>query len=132
MSGLTRILVCGDRHWGDDPGDGALMDIVLNGLLALGPFLVIEGEARGADTMAREWATRNRLPTERYPADWKTYGDAAGPIRNKQMLDEGRPGLVVAFHRSLATSKGTADMVRQARARGIEVQVYPRNQEGSL
>ena len=53
---------------------------------------------------------------ELFPADWKVRGRAAGHIRNQQMLDEGRPHLVVAF----PGGRGTADMVRRARAAGIE------------
>jgi hypothetical protein len=49
-------------------------------------------------------------------AEWKKYGPAAGPIRNQRMLDWG-PDLVVAF----SGGKGTADMVRRARAAGVEV-----------
>ena len=32
-----------------------------------------------------------------YPVDWEKYGKAAGPIRNQQMIDKGKPDLVVAF-----------------------------------
>jgi hypothetical protein len=52
-----------------------------------------------------------------YPADWAKHGRAASPIRNQQMLDEGRPNLVVAF----PGGRGTADMVRRARSAGVEV-----------
>jgi hypothetical protein len=48
--------------------------------------------------------------------DWKRHGPAAGPMRNQRMLDWG-PDLVVAF----AGGKGTADMVRRARAAGVDV-----------
>jgi len=50
-------------------------------------------------------------------ANWRTHGKAAGPIRNQQMLDEGRPHLVVAF----PGGTGTADMVRRAKAAGVPV-----------
>ncbi|KKN01348.1 hypothetical protein LCGC14_1128740 [marine sediment metagenome] len=51
------------------------------------------------------------------------YGKAAGPIRNKQMLDEGQPHLVLAFHDNIEESTGTKDMVKQAAKRGIETLV---------
>jgi len=50
-------------------------------------------------------------------ANWAELGRKAGPIRNQQMLDEGKPNLVVAF----PGGRGTADIVRRARAAGIEV-----------
>jgi len=87
----------------------------------LGNFTVIEGEATGADTLARETAKLLDLPFEPYPAQWEKYGRAAGPIRNSQMLLEGKPNAVVAFHTNLAQSKGTANMVNQARKAGLPV-----------
>lgn len=52
------------------------------------------------------------------PADWKKHGKAAGPIRNQSMLTEHKPDLVIAF--PLGESKGTRDMIRKAKAAGIE------------
>jgi len=60
-----------------------------------------------------------------YPADWKRYGYKAGPIRNKQMLVEGKPDVVLAFPRgSLSETRGTKDMVKQARKAGVRTIVY--------
>lgn len=79
---------------------------------------IISGGARGVDTMAIDWAVINYCPFTEYKADWKLYGERAGPIRNQQMLDEGKPDLVVAFRKG--KSKGTTDMIRRARKAGIE------------
>ena len=84
---------------------------------------VIEGEAPGADTIARWWAVRRGISIDAYPAKWDEYGKAAGPIRNKQMLVEGKPDLVVAFTPDLSTSRGTKNMVEQARLKSIPVLV---------
>jgi len=53
-----------------------------------------------------------------YPANWDRDGKAAGPIRNKLMLDM-HPGirLVVAF----SGGRGTRNMVEQASKRGIQI-----------
>ena len=56
-----------------------------------------------------------------FPADWIRHGRAAGPIRNEQMLREGCPDLVVAFHDDPGLGRGTADMVRRALAAGVPV-----------
>jgi len=50
-------------------------------------------------------------------AKWSKHGRAAGPIRNQEMIDECKPDLVVAF----PGGRGTADMVRRAKAAGIRV-----------
>lgn len=78
---------------------------------------IISGGARGVDSAAIDWAVVNWCPFKEYKADWQQYGKAAGVIRNRQMLDEGKPDLVVAF----PGGKGTAHMVSIAKERGIPV-----------
>jgi len=83
-----------------------------------GPFeCVIQGEARGADHLAALWALRSKIPLVCYPAEWSKHGKKAGPIRNKQMLEDGKPTIVVAF----PGGRGTANMVKQAKAAGVRV-----------
>jgi hypothetical protein len=86
--------------------------------------VVIEGEARGADTMGRLAAEDFGIPVLKFPANWGVYGKVAGPIRNRQMLSEGRPDLVLAFHNDIANSRGTKDMVKAAMKAGIETHVW--------
>jgi len=111
-----KVLICGDRNWTD-------REKVRSWIAKLqdwGYDTVIEGEARGADTIAAEEAVRAGMTVCRYPADWARYHRSAGPIRNRQMLDQ-KPDLVVAFHPDLTKSRGTADTVREARRRNIDV-----------
>lgn len=112
---MTRYLICGGR----DFTDRALMDKALTSLI-LHPedALVIHGAARGADLMAGDWAREKGVPVETYPitsADWDRYGKAAGAIRNREMLEKGRPDVVLAF----PGGNGTANMVRQARTASV-------------
>lgn len=86
--------------------------------------VVIEGEAPGADTLARQWADSMGIPVEKYPAQWDKYGKAAGPIRNTQMLVEGKPDLVFAFSKDLASSLGTANMVSQAKRSAVTTATF--------
>ena len=102
-----RILVCGGRDYADwyrlcDVLDNLTFDrdwIIYDKVndLFLPDVFIISGGARGADTLAVEWAVMNYCQVDIYMADWKQYGRRAGPIRNQQMLDEGKPDLVVAF-----------------------------------
>jgi predicted Rossmann-fold nucleotide-binding protein len=126
-----RVLVCGGR----DYNDVFRVCRKLDELHARTPFeVVIHGGARGADRLADIWAkcqgpeTGGRLgegiPREVYPADWDKHKKAAGALRNQQMLDEGKPDLVVVF----PGGRGTEDMVRRAyRARipVMEITVGP-------
>ena len=108
-----RLLVCGGRNF----DDRALMDWALDPYLPMPTteLLVIEGGARGADTMAREWAQKHGVTVMEFPANWEFFGKAAGPVRNNTMLRWGAPDVVVA----LPGGNGTAHVVRQARAAGI-------------
>ncbi|KKN63857.1 hypothetical protein LCGC14_0497350 [marine sediment metagenome] len=92
---------------------------------ALPPYsVVIHGDAPGVDDIAHNLAHIYRHIVRGYPARWDLHGDAAGPIRNQQMLDEGKPDRVVAFHEDLANSKGTKDMIARARKEWIPVEVF--------
>lgn len=102
-----RVLVCGGRAYYDK--DRVLA--VLNKLHSeAGIDLIIEGGANGADQLGNSWAMAHGVPVE-------TYHAFAGPMRNRQMLEEGRPDTVVAF----PGGRGTADMVRKARKAGVTV-----------
>lgn len=112
-----RVLVCGGR----DFDNAAWLRLTLDELHAAEPYtLLIEGGAGGADRLAREWATTKGIPVATFDAEWMAHGRRAGPIRNQRMLEEGQPDEVVAF----PGGRGTADMVRRARAAGITVLVF--------
>lgn len=83
------------------------------------PEAVIVGRARGADTLSKAAALFNGIAVEGYGADWDTYGRAAGPIRNQQMLDEGQPTHLVAFTDTFDIWSGTVDMCTKADLDGI-------------
>ena len=107
-----RILVCGGRTYSDRQKVYDTLD-----LLSPPPITVIHGAARGADTLAADWAALRNVPAVWGLADWKAYGRSAGPIRNQRMLNEGKPDLVVAF----PGGRGTADMIKRARTAGVPV-----------
>lgn len=123
-----RILVCGGRDYKDWDTFNRCMDAVCDrydlwsppdeyGNKLPGPITIIHGGASGADSLADQWAVVNWVRFLEFPADWQKHGRAAGPIRNQQMLDEGKPDLVIAF----PGGSGTADMVRRARQQDIPV-----------
>lgn len=115
-----RVLVCGGR----DYRDRFMVCVTLDNLVDERGEIsaIIHGGATGADEWAHEWAVGSRCDVEVYPAEWDLLGRRAGPRRNALMLSRGRPDLVVAFH----GGRGTADMVRRARAAGVEVVEVPR------
>jgi len=122
----VRVLISGDREW----SKRGIMETIFLGLYTqVGKqLIIIEGEARGADRMARDIAEIYLQPENilRFPADWTKYGKGAGPIRNKQMLVEGEPDLVLCFHDDIQSSKGTKNMAEQAEKAGVPVYVISR------
>lgn len=64
------------------------------------------------------------LEIDPYPALWKRYGNAAGPIRNKQMIEEGKPDYALAFHKRIEDSIGTVNMINQLRQYGIPYDLF--------
>ncbi len=113
---MMRILVCGDRNWKD-------RECITRELLRYdNTSIIVQGCCRGADMMAAESCKMLGYHCEGYPADWERYGRAAGPMRNKRMLDTGIH-LVLCFHNDIGNSKGTKNMMNQAIQYGIEVKV---------
>lgn len=120
-----RVLICGGRDYNDWETFNRELDGFLGSRGHLEPeynmpvnVLIIHGDCpTGADSMADRYAVVNWTGLEVFPANWEEHGRAAGPIRNQQMLDEGRPDVVIAF----PGGRGTAHMVGIAKKAGVEV-----------
>lgn len=108
-----RLLVCGGRRYSDHTTLFAALDAIH---AATPVSLVIHGGASGADALADRWANQRGIPAMVFEADWSN-GKAGGPMRNRAMLLEGKPDLVVAF----PGGSGTENMMGQARAAGVRV-----------
>jgi len=138
----VRVLVCGGRRYDNDSElPGAAVAKALDGLAIIREWVTLKirfsvlmhgacgvdrskpdwSRLTGADRWAHEWALRNRVPVVAYPADWTTHKRAAGPMRNEEMIIDGRPDLVIAF----PGGDGTAGMVELARKYGVSVE-FPR------
>ena len=110
---MHKVLVCGGREF----DNYKLLRDTLDKVVGDEQCVIVSGMARGADFLGVRYANEMGDLVEEYPADWNKHGRAAGPIRNQQMLDEGKPDLVVAF----PGGKGTAHMIRIAKKAGINV-----------
>jgi hypothetical protein len=113
---LLRVAVAGGRN------DWRTIYRVLDELdETRGIACLFVGDAEGTDTRAQIWADARGIDYHVFTADSDKWGKAAGPKRNQQLLDSGLPDLLVAF----PGGRGTADMVRRAKARGLEVIEVP-------
>ena len=108
---MKTILVCGGRNYNDRRKVYETLDAQEE------PFRIIHGAARGADSLAADYARDRNIPATAYPADWRRHGSSAGYVRNRRMLEEGRPDLVIAF----PGGRGTAHMAKTAREAGVPV-----------
>ncbi|MFA5766445.1 MAG: DUF2493 domain-containing protein [Candidatus Paceibacterota bacterium] len=109
-----RLLVTGGRAYWDEEELYRVLDKVAEDRTI---SVLIHGDAAGADTLAGSWAKDRGIPTIAIPADWQRLGRRAGPIRNRVMLEQCSPDLVIAF----PGGRGTRDMIRISKAAGIEV-----------
>jgi len=125
-----RLLVCGGRNFGQAYQEDVFIRRWIAEILTTskdgfnkGNHVIISGGARGADTIASNYARDMGIVSEVYMADWDKYGNMAGPRRNREMLVKGRPDLVLAF----PGGPGTANMIQQATVNGYRVKqvLYP-------
>lgn len=113
---MVKILICGGR----DFKDLQLMENIFASIeqsYKNDDITIIVGGAKGADRMAERFARRHKFEVQKFPADWEKHGKSAGFIRNRQMLDEGKPDFVIA----VPGGPGTADMCKQAKENGFTV-----------
>lgn len=108
-----RVAVTGGRNYRDADLVWASLDAVLK---VAGPFELVHGGARGADSHADAWARDRLIQRDVHKPDWANLGRAAGVLRNETMAASGID-LLVAF----PGGRGTADMVRRCLDRGIPV-----------
>lgn len=104
------ILVTGSRDWNTDAQIECIYEELSKYVDPNIDVTLVHGAARGVDTIAATIGEELGFKVVPYPADWVQYKKAAGPIRNAQMLREGKPDLVIAFHDDIAKSKGTKHM----------------------
>lgn len=94
------------------------------------PTEIISGGANGADALAERYAQENNLPLTIHLANWQAYGRAAGPIRNKQLIEDCEQ--VVAMWDG--QSKGTPHSIKIAQKlnRPTKLVIYAQSQQTSL
>lgn len=113
-----KIIVCGGRNYSNKE----YLYQYLTQIHTRKPItMVVHGAARGADKLAGEWAKENNVPVREWPANWNKYGNRAGPMRNRAMLehekDMGNLECVIAF----PGGPGTKHMIETALTAGVYV-----------
>ena len=114
---MKRVLICGGKDFADEK----TFNETLDSLIDKDNTILVSGHAKGADSLAEKYAENNGIEIKVFPPEWSKYQKAAGPIRNRQMLDyisETEENLVIAFWDG--HSKGTKHTVETAGKMGIE------------
>lgn len=134
MQTSKKILVTGSRDYSDYPTVMRAVAIAIHDLAKAGAseITILHGNAPGADSMVVEFINKEdrtlakhgvRVTLKAFLADWNKHGSKAGPIRNKQMVDE-KPDVVLAFLEPGQPNRGTLGTVKMAKAAGIKVVPY--------
>lgn len=112
----NRLIVC--CCGGRDFDDYGMVERVMHSMHSDGLFsMVVQGGARGADSLVRLWCNSHSVTCITEHADWMAHGRAAGPIRNQKMIDDYHPSLLIAF----PGGRGTSDMVSRCKKSEIQV-----------
>jgi len=108
-----RICVCGGRDYINKEKVFSVLD---NALSVFDDVSIMNGAAKGADKLSSTWAFERNVPLLEVPADWEKHKRAAGPIRNREMLNLGFD-MLIAF----PGGRGTADMISITKKANIPV-----------
>lgn len=121
-----KTIIAGCRHFIGSIGQRLVWNAINETRWSAVITEIVHGGAVGIDAAAHA-ACEGHWPVKVFPADWKTHGKAAGPIRNRQMADYA-DALIAVWD---GKSRGTANMIEEAKKRGLKVFVYNVTERGT-
>jgi hypothetical protein len=103
---MKVLLVCGGRNYNNLERAYVELDAALD---YFKDIIVVQGDAPGADRLAKAWCYERGIHCASVPGLWEKRGRrSAGPLRNSAMLAL-RPHAILAF----PGGSGTEDMIKQ-------------------
>ena len=105
-----KIAVVGSRN---------LANIEIDRYIAEGVDEIVSGGAIGVDSLAAEYARRNRLKLTEFFPQYDKYGRAAPVVRNKEIVDYA-DSVIVFWNGS---SKGTLSVIKYAQKIGKPLEI---------
>ena len=81
---------------------------------------IISGGAKGADSLAKKYATEYNIPVVEFLPDWDRFGKSAGYKRNTQIVEASEA--LIAFWDGV--SKGTKHSIDLADTKGIPIYIF--------
>lgn len=116
---MIRVIIAGTRTFDDYELLRRTM-CELFGSIPASQLEIVSGHCpSGADHCGEQFAMRNNMKLTLFPAEWNTYGKAAGPIRNSQMAEYASPdGYCIVFWDG--KSRGSQSMIAEAKKPGLK------------
>lgn len=121
---MIKVIIAGSRNFYDyDIVEDTVVSYFMSRGILKENVEIISGGVRGADSLGEQLADSYGLKLTVFPAQWNTYGKAAGMIRNKEMADyaikDSDKAILFAFWDG--QSRGTKGMIDIAKRCGMEV-----------
>ncbi|MDO4763110.1 MAG: SLOG family protein [Flavobacteriaceae bacterium] len=116
---MTNIIVCGSRYFTDFATFSTVLEDYLKDFNK-SEICLFSGGANGTDKLVIQYAEKNGIKCQIFPAFWGKFGKSAGPIRNRWMLKNANA--CFGFHDG--KSLGTAHMLYISKQKGIPTKVY--------
>lgn len=109
-----KVIIAGGRDYADYNRLKKILDKLIYG----SPDLqIVQGGAKGADSLAAKYAEEYAIDLATFEADWDTNGKSAGAMRNAEMGKYGHA--LIAFWDM--KSPGTKNMIEVARNHKLPV-----------
>lgn len=83
-------------------------------------LVIVSGGAKGADSLAEQFADDHNLQKIIFNPDWKKYGKIAGILRNRMIIKES--DMIIAFWDG--KSRGTKSTISMAKQNDKEVVIH--------
>lgn len=128
MQKTFYLLIAGPRDYTDYQTFCQVADYILQEKVSQGYIIeIVSGGAKGADKMAEKYAKERGFLLTVMEADWKSYGNMAGHIRNREMhkyINTKKERGCLCFWSTKNRSRGTRGNFELALVKKIQIAVY--------
>jgi len=104
-----KLIIAGSRTLGKRLATTFIEDLVHEFNIGK-PDEIVSGQAPGIDDLGEAYAQMINASVTVFPANWKQYGQSAGPIRNQQMAEYGDALLLIWDGKSKGSKNMKAEM----------------------
>ena len=120
MKTTLRIAIIGSRTYNNYNEFKHLLISFINNLPKDTLIEFVSGGAKGADTLAEQFAKEFNMPITVIKPDWEKYGKRAGFVRNYDIINNSN--YVIAFWDG--KSEGTKHSIEIAKKQGKQTLIY--------